>query len=110
VGVPRARTAVRPAHRHARLPENGAYRDSKGWWHYRGGEFDSARVWLRAATEAIPGDPTILGHLVLALHALDRRDEACDAWRRLQRLDPGHAGLYLHCPDTKPESRKSGKR
>jgi tetratricopeptide (TPR) repeat protein len=91
-------------------PENGAYRDSKGWWYYRAGEYDSAYTWLTAATEAIPGDPSILEHMVLVLHALGRRPEACEAWHKLQRLDPGHAGLFLHCPEEpKPAagSRKS---
>src|SRR5690606_18947535 len=78
-------------------PENGAYRDSWGWWHYRTGAYDSAAVWLTAAQEAVPDDPTILEHLVLTLHALGRRDEACVTLRRLQAVHPRH-GLTLHCP------------
>jgi tetratricopeptide (TPR) repeat protein len=78
-------------------PENGAYLDSKGWWHYRAGAFDSARVWLERAADAVPDDPAVLDHLVQAWHALDRRDEACTALRRLRQLDPAH-GFFLHCP------------
>lgn len=78
-------------------PENGAYRDSWGWWHYRRGAYDSALVWLEAAHEAVPGDATILEHLVLTLHALDRRADACATLRRLHALNPRH-GVTLHCP------------
>jgi Flp pilus assembly protein TadD len=78
-------------------PENGAYRDSKGWWHYRGGAFDSARVWLESAIDAVPDDPAVLDHLAQALYALDEREEACAVWRRLMALDPARR-FYLHCP------------
>lgn len=81
-------------------PENGAFRDSKGWWHYRAGEYDSAVTWLEAAHEAVPGDPAILDHLVQAYHAAGRRDEACAALRRLEVIHPRH-GLTLQCPVAK---------
>jgi tetratricopeptide (TPR) repeat protein len=50
-------------------PENGAYLDSKGWWHYRAGSLDSARAYLENALESIPSDPAIRGHLEEVLRA-----------------------------------------
>ncbi len=78
-------------------PENGAYLDSKGWWHHRAGEHDSAVAWLEAAADAMPGDPEVLEHLALARHAAGDRAGACAAWRRLRALDPARP-VFLHCP------------
>jgi tetratricopeptide (TPR) repeat protein len=50
-------------------PENGAYLDSKGWWHYRAGALDSARAYLESALESIPSDPAIRDHLEEVLRA-----------------------------------------
>jgi tetratricopeptide (TPR) repeat protein len=79
-------------------PENGAYLDSKGWWHYRTGERDSARIWLERAADAMPGDPAVLEHLAQVYDALDRRDEACAAARQIRALDPSHV-LFPYCSD-----------
>lgn len=83
-------------------PENGAFRDSKGWWHFRAGEYDSAVAWLEAAHEAVPDDPAILDHLVQAYHAIGQRDEACAAWHRLHALTGRRIvrhDVTLRCPD-----------
>jgi tetratricopeptide (TPR) repeat protein len=69
-------------------PENGAFLDSKGWWYFRAGEHDSARIWLERAADAIPGDPAVLEHLAQAYDALDRRDDACIVVRQVRTLDP----------------------
>jgi tetratricopeptide (TPR) repeat protein len=83
-------------------PENGAFRDSKGWWYYRGGDQDSARAWLERAADAMPADPAVLDHLLQAYYALDARADACAVLRRLRRLNPAHS-YFLHCPvDEKP--------
>lgn len=91
-------------------PENGAYLDSKGWWHYRAGEYDSAVVWLEAAADAVPGDPEVLAHLALARHAAGDRAGACAVWRRLRTIDPGRA-IFLHCPaiPEAPAGRRNGR-
>jgi tetratricopeptide (TPR) repeat protein len=54
-------------------PENGAYLDSKGWWHYRAGALDSARAYLENALESIPSDPAIRDHLEEVLRARKNR-------------------------------------
>jgi tetratricopeptide (TPR) repeat protein len=69
-------------------PENGAYLDSKGWWFYRRGDLDSARVLLDRAAHAIPSDPSILLHQVDVFQALGRPADACAAWREIVRRDP----------------------
>lgn len=82
-------------------PENGAYLDSKGWWHYRRGEFDSARVWLERSFEAMPRDASVLDHLVEVLRADGRAAEACGYVARLRALDPGRA-RDAACAEGKP--------
>jgi predicted Zn-dependent protease len=68
-------------------PENGAYLDSRGWWHYRRGELDSARAWLERSHEAMPRDVSVIDHLVEVLRAQGREAEAC-AWAgRIRALD-----------------------
>lgn len=78
-------------------PENGAYLDSKGWWFFKTGANDSARVFLERAAFAMPGDPAVLDHLVKVMIAQDDRHAACILWRRLRAIDPKHAVL-LQCP------------
>lgn len=78
-------------------PENAAFLDSKGWWHYRNQAPDSAHIWLAKAAEGAFEDPSVLEHLLIVLHALDQRGEACAVRDRLLRLDPAR-NIYLHCP------------
>lgn len=101
-------------------PENGAYLDSRGWWHYRlaiespvpddpaaRAHLDSAAAFLAQAEQATPGDPSILEHVVLAQHARGDRDRACAAWHRLRARDPAST-MILHCPA--PETGKARTR
>ncbi len=69
-------------------PENGAFMDSWGWWHFKNGEPDSALVWLNAAYEAVPGDPAVLDHILQAQIVAGQPTEACQTARRLQAIDP----------------------
>jgi tetratricopeptide (TPR) repeat protein len=85
-------------------PENGAYLDSKGWWYFRTGEHDSARIWLERAADAIPGDPAVLEHLAQAYDALHRRDDACTVARQVRALDPTRI-QFPYCSD-RPDSGK----
>lgn len=79
-------------------PENGAYLDSKGWWHYRNGDLDSARLWLERAAESAPSDPEILEHLAVVLRELGDRSAACRARDALLCLDPGRDPMP-GCPE-----------
>lgn len=58
-------------------PENAAYLDSLGWFHFKKGELEQALAVLRRAEAAAPQpDPENLDHIARVLHALGRRDEA----------------------------------
>ena len=72
-------------------PENGAYMDSKGWWYYRMGNYNAARVILEKAASLMPKDPTILEHLATVLDRMGDAPAAHVAWDRLNRLDPKQA-------------------
>jgi tetratricopeptide (TPR) repeat protein len=69
-------------------PENGAYLDSKGWYLYRTGALDSARIYLESASQTILSDPAILGHLAEVLQAQNRNEEACAILQELRRKYP----------------------
>jgi tetratricopeptide (TPR) repeat protein len=74
-------------------PQNGAYLDSLGWALFRQGKYPEALDQLILATNALPDDPTILEHLGLALHALDKADEARRVLQRAQALGADSAEL-----------------
>lgn len=57
-------------------PENGAYLDSKGWWHFRKGNFPAARDLLQRSLERMPDDPTVLDHLATVLERLGEKETA----------------------------------
>jgi tetratricopeptide (TPR) repeat protein len=43
-------------------PQNAAYLDSLGWAHYKCGDIEDARNWLRRAAELTPGQKEIREH------------------------------------------------
>ena len=55
-------------------PENPAYLDSKGWWHYRMGNFPAAEVELKKALERMPRDPTVREHLSIIRKLLGEKE------------------------------------
>lgn len=59
------------------------------------GENRAAVEHLVIAHDASPRDPEILFHLGAALEAMERVEEAMDAWRETVRLDDRHAEAYL---------------
>jgi len=79
-------------------PENGAFLDSRGWWHFRNaqsgavGGYDSAVVWLQAAADAVPDDPAVLDHLAQAQAASGQGSAACETRVRLLAVAPSFPG------------------
>jgi Flp pilus assembly protein TadD len=72
-------------------PANGAFLDSKGWWHYRRGEYTEAKAFLEKAHAAMPEDTTILEHLAIINELLGDAKAARAAWKHVLQLDPAHA-------------------
>jgi len=69
-------------------PDDGAIVDSLGWVMLRQGDVDGAVRTLERATELMPEDPTINGHLGDAYWAAGRKIEATYQWRRALTLNP----------------------
>jgi len=69
-------------------PDDGAIVDSLGWVMLRQGDIDGAVRTLEHATELMPEDPTINGHLGDAYWAAGRKIEATYQWRRALTLNP----------------------
>lgn len=67
-------------------PNNAAYLDSLGWYHYQMGRYDTAVEWLTKARQQPGGDhPEILAHLGDAMWRSGRRIEGLQYWRAAQR-------------------------
>lgn len=64
-------------------PDVAAYLDTRGWVHYRRGEYELALFWLEQAAERTePVDPEVADHLGDTLFRLSRLDEARQWWQR----------------------------
>lgn len=75
----------------AQEPDNGAYLDSQGWWHFRRGEYEQALRFIRRALEKMPHDTTVLEHYALILEKLGDQVEAHRQWQEILKLDPNNA-------------------
>lgn len=69
-------------------PDDGAMVDSLGWVMLRQGDTDGAVRTLERASELMPEDSTINGHLGDAYWAAGRKVEATYQWRRALTLNP----------------------
>ena len=63
-------------------PDNAAYRDSLGWALHRLGRHEEALEHLEKATAGDDPDGVILDHLGDLYQALERQEDAMDAWER----------------------------
>lgn len=68
-------------------PDNPAYLDSYGWVLYRLGRYQEALVQLERAV-ALDSDPVMFDHLGDVYQALDKTEQARQAWERSLKLDP----------------------
>lgn len=72
-------------------PDDGAIVDSMGWVMLKQGNVAGAVRTLQRATELLPADPTINGHLGDAYAAAGRKLEARYQWQRALTLHPDAA-------------------
>ncbi len=70
-------------------PDNGAYRDSLGWYYYKTDKFDKALAELTKAAELLkPEDAVIFGHLGDTYLKLNDTANAVASWQKAMTLDP----------------------
>lgn len=70
-------------------PDNGAYRDSLGWYYYRTEKFDKALAELTKAAELLkPDDAVIYEHLGDTYLKLNDTANAVASWQKAMTLDP----------------------
>ncbi len=73
-------------------PEDAAIIDSMGWVHYRMGNLEKARNYLRKALNLV-SDPEIAAHLGEVLWMLGDRSAASEVWETHMKQFPEHEGL-----------------
>ncbi|HEX7193754.1 MAG TPA: tetratricopeptide repeat protein [Chthoniobacterales bacterium] len=75
-------------------PENGAYRDSLGWFYFKKGDFGHALTELMHAAEIItPPDPVVFEHIGDTHRALGNIPQALTYWQKALNLDPQNQGI-----------------
>lgn len=78
-------------------PNNAAYIDSLGWYHFKKGDFPSALAELKRAEgllgEPAPEDAEILEHIARVLEHMGRRRQALDYLRRADGLSISNAEI-----------------
>jgi tetratricopeptide (TPR) repeat protein len=75
-------------------PENGAYRDSLGWFYFKKGDFGHALTELMHAAEIItPPDPVVFEHIGDTHRALGNIPQALAYWQKALNLDPQSQGI-----------------
>lgn len=76
-----------------REPDEPAFLDTRGWIHYRLGQWDDARRDLQAAHEADPDEAEILDHLADVELSAGRRGESARLRREAFLRNPSLPGL-----------------
>jgi len=71
-------------------PNHGPAHNNLGLMHYEQGNLYQAVVAFDEAQRALPGDPTILYNLALALESAGRVEEALDLYYRAHEMDRTH--------------------
>jgi tetratricopeptide (TPR) repeat protein len=75
-------------------PENGAYRDSLGWFYFKKGDFGHALTELMHAAEIItPADPVVFEHIGDTHRATGNIPQALAYWQKALNLDPQNQGI-----------------
>ncbi len=91
-------------------PDNPAYIDSLGWYHFKKNEYaDALRELLRAETLLEEPDPVILDHIAQTLAALGRYREAVTYARRAVEGDPEEAEFQLRLKDYAARETEAGE-
>ncbi len=69
-------------------PENGAYLDSLGWLHFRGGQYEQALAELLSAAQALKADdPSVFEHIGDTYSMLNQMPKALEYWQKARALD-----------------------
>jgi tetratricopeptide (TPR) repeat protein len=93
-------------------PDNGAYRDSLGWYYYRTNQFEKALVELKRAAELIkPEDSVVFEHLGDTYIKLKDAANAVNCWQKAISLDPessNKAALAKKIEDSKAQLTQGG--
>ncbi len=76
-----------------KIPESGAFLDTRGWIYFQQGRYQEALDEISNALVFMPDDPTIMEHMGDVLDALHRDQEALVWWQRSYRLNPAAPGL-----------------
>jgi len=75
-------------------PESGAIADSLGWFHFKKGNFEQAKIdLLRAEGSIETPDPVIYDHLGQAHYALGEKEKAVEYMEKAVELDPDNTEL-----------------
>jgi tetratricopeptide (TPR) repeat protein len=74
-------------------PENGYFLDSLGWIKFKQEEYGRALEILLRAVDLVDDDPVIWAHLGDAYRALNRIENASDAYQRSLEIDPDDTGV-----------------
>ncbi len=92
------------------------WRDKANVWrylaatYYRLGRYDEAIVELRAAIETWPDEIGLLEQLARVLEVSDKRLEAVETWRKIEKMDPHHpiaSKAAKRLTEEKPPSEQS---
>lgn len=83
-------------------PDNGAFLDSLGWYHYKKGDYAAALTDLKRAAELIPeGDAVVFDHIGDAYAKTGDTAQALIFWQKALALDPEEKKFAQKIEDAK---------
>lgn len=74
-------------------PDNAAYLDTRGWIHFKLGDFATALADITLAAKSESEDPTILDHLGDVHLALGDEQKAISFWKKSYAIDPANSAV-----------------
>lgn len=72
---------------------NSSYLDTKGWVHYKLGEYDKAKDYIEKSLEASPDNAEVTDHLGDVYYKLGDNKKALEYWKKAYEIDPEREGL-----------------
>jgi tetratricopeptide (TPR) repeat protein len=72
---------------------NSSYLDTKGWVHYKLGEYDKAKDYIEQSLEANPDNAEVADHLGDVYYKLGDKAKAIEYWQKAYEIDPEREGL-----------------
>jgi Tfp pilus assembly protein PilF len=80
-------------------PENGAYLDTKGWIHYKMGQYEEARRYIQKALDSREESAEVLEHMGDIYYQLGQLDDAKNFWQKALEKDPQNLELAQKIQD-----------